>query len=64
MVFDRYDIFVIALVILVVVTVAMGVRTIPQGYNYTIERFRASTRARSAPDLGSSFPISKASAPR
>ena len=39
MVFDRFDIFVIALVILVVVTVAMGVRTIPQGYAYTVERF-------------------------
>jgi len=39
MAFDRFDIFVIALVILVVVTVAMGVRTIPQGYAYTVERF-------------------------
>src|ERR1051325_4298430 len=36
---DRFDIFVIALVILVIVTVAMGVRTIPQGYAYTVERF-------------------------
>src|SRR3954470_17492255 len=36
---DRFDIFVIALVLVVIVTIAMGVRTIPQGYAYTVERF-------------------------
>ena len=34
-----FDTFVIALVLVVIVTIAMGVRTIPQGYAYTVERF-------------------------
>jgi regulator of protease activity HflC (stomatin/prohibitin superfamily) len=34
-----FNVFVIALVILVIITIAMGVRTIPQGYAYTVERF-------------------------
>ncbi len=34
-----FDIFVIVFVVLVVVTIAWGVRTIPQGYAYTVERF-------------------------
>ena len=33
------NVFVVALVILVIVTIAMGVRTVPQGYVYTVERF-------------------------
>src|SRR3954453_4160291 len=34
-----FNVFVVALVILVIVTIALGVRTIPQGYSYTVERF-------------------------
>src|SRR5215216_4157333 len=34
-----FDTFVIAFLLVVVVTIAMGVRTIPQGYAYTVERF-------------------------
>lgn len=34
-----FDIFVIVLVLLVIVTIAMGIRTVPQGYAYTVERF-------------------------
>ncbi|HYF53025.1 MAG TPA: SPFH domain-containing protein [Salinarimonas sp.] len=34
-----FDAFVVALVLLAVLTIALGVRTIPQGYNYTVERF-------------------------
>ena len=34
-----FDVFVVAFVILVVVTIALGVRTVPQGYAYTVERF-------------------------
>src|SRR3712207_3042239 len=34
-----FDVFVIVLVLLVIITIAMGVRTIPQGYAYTVERF-------------------------
>ncbi len=37
--FSGFDIAVVALVILVIVTIALGVRTIPQGYAYTVERF-------------------------
>src|SRR5215212_12020291 len=34
-----FDIFAIALVLLVVVTLIAGVKTVPQGYDWTIERF-------------------------
>ena len=33
------DIAIAAFVILVILTIALGVRTVPQGYNYTVERF-------------------------
>ena len=39
-----FDVFVIAFVILIVITIALGVRTVPQGYAYTVERFGAYTR--------------------
>lgn len=39
MLLSGFDIFVIALVLIVVVTIAMGIRTVPQGYAYTVERF-------------------------
>src|SRR3712207_890095 len=34
-----FDVFVVAFVILVIVTIALGVRIVPQGYAYTVERF-------------------------
>lgn len=34
-----FDLFIVALVILTVITIALGVRTVPQGYAYTVERF-------------------------
>ena len=34
-----FNIFIIVFVVLVVVTIAAGVRTVPQGYVYTVERF-------------------------
>ncbi len=40
-----FNIFAVALVILVVVTIAAGVRTIPQGYVYTVERFGKYSRS-------------------
>src|SRR5712672_2172304 len=39
-----FDIFAIALVLLVVVTLFAGVKTVPQGYDWTIERFGKYTR--------------------
>ena len=46
-----FDIFVVAFVFLVVVTIAMGVRTVPQGYAYTVERFGRYSRTL-GPGLG------------
>jgi regulator of protease activity HflC (stomatin/prohibitin superfamily) len=46
-----FDIFVIVLVLLVILTIAMGVRTIPQGYAYTVERFGRYSRTL-GPGLG------------
>ena len=34
------NIFVVGLVVLLALVVFLGVRTVPQGYNYTVERFR------------------------
>jgi regulator of protease activity HflC (stomatin/prohibitin superfamily) len=50
-----FDIFAIGLVILVVVTVALGVRTVPQGYAYTVERFGRYSRSL-GPGLGLIIP--------
>src|SRR5260370_40692370 len=38
-----FGIFVIVLVVFVVLTLLAGIRTVPQGYNYTVERFRRYT---------------------
>src|SRR5512141_254951 len=39
-----FDFFAIALVLLVIVTLFAGVKTVPQGYDWTIERFGKYTR--------------------
>src|ERR671928_527185 len=46
-----FNVFVVALVLVVIVTLAMGVRTIPQGYAYTVERFGRFSRTL-GPGLG------------
>ncbi len=45
------DVAIIIFVGLIVTTIALGVRTIPQGYNYTVERFGKYTRTL-GPGLG------------
>jgi regulator of protease activity HflC (stomatin/prohibitin superfamily) len=40
-----FDIFAIILVILVIITLIAGVKTVPQGYNWTVERFGRYTRS-------------------
>jgi regulator of protease activity HflC (stomatin/prohibitin superfamily) len=50
-----FDVFVVALVLLVIVTIALGVRTVPQGYAYTVERFGRYSRSLS-PGLGLIIP--------
>jgi regulator of protease activity HflC (stomatin/prohibitin superfamily) len=42
------NVFVIALVLLVIITIAAGVRTVPQGNVYTVERFGKYSRSLSA----------------
>ena len=46
-----FDAFVIAFVLLVILTIAMGVRTVPQGFAYTVERFGRYSRTL-GPGLG------------
>ena len=46
-----FDVFVVAFVILIVVTIALGVRTVPQGWAYTVERFGRYSRTLT-PGLG------------
>ena len=41
---DGFSIFAIAVVLLVVITLFAGVKTVPQGYDWTIERFGKYTR--------------------
>ena len=38
------DIFIIVLVLLAVVVIFLGVKTVPQGYNWTVERFGRYTK--------------------
>ncbi len=42
--FGRYDIFVLIVVLLAILTMFLGVKTVPQGYNWTVERFGRYTR--------------------
>jgi len=39
-----FDIFIIVLVVLAILTILAGVKTVPQGYNYTVERFGKYTK--------------------
>src|ERR1700744_3346832 len=41
---NGFDIFAIAVVLLVIFTLFAGVKTVPQGYDWTIERFGKFTR--------------------
>jgi regulator of protease activity HflC (stomatin/prohibitin superfamily) len=42
--FSGMDWAVIAVVVLVIITLFAGIKTVPQGYNYTVERFKRYTR--------------------
>ncbi len=52
-----FDIFAIALVLLVIFTMLAGIKTVPQGYDWTIERFGKYTRTL-APGLNVIVPFS------
>ena len=39
-----FDVFAIALVLLVIFTLFAGIKTVPQGFDWTIERFGKYTR--------------------
>jgi regulator of protease activity HflC (stomatin/prohibitin superfamily) len=41
---DGFSIFLVIIVLLVVLTLFLGVKTVPQGYNWTVERFGRYTR--------------------
>lgn len=45
MAFTGFDLFVIVLLVLAIGTLAAGVKTVPQGYQYTVERFGRYTRS-------------------
>src|SRR5579872_7296657 len=42
--FGGYDVFVVVIVVLAIVTVFLAVKTVPQGYNWTVERFGRYTK--------------------
>ena len=42
--FSGFDIVIPVLVVLVLVILFAGIKTVPQGYNYTVERFGRYTR--------------------
>ncbi len=54
--FGGFDIFVLVVVALIVLTIMAGVKTVPQGYNYTIQRFGRFTRSLT-PGLGLIIPF-------
>lgn len=43
--FSGFDIFIAVLVVLVLLLLLTGIRTVPQGFNYTVERFGRYTRS-------------------
>jgi len=51
-----FDIFVLVVVLLFVATILAGVKTVPQGYHYTVERFGRFTRSLT-PGLGLIIPF-------
>ncbi len=55
------SVFALVIVAFIVITALMGVRQVPQGYNYTVERFGRYHKTLS-PASGSSFPTSTRSA--
>ena len=42
--FFGFDVFAVVLVVLAILTLVAGVKTVPQGYNWTVERFGRYTR--------------------
>ena len=42
--FGGSDVFVLIFVFLAILTIFLGVKTVPQGYNWTVERFGRYTR--------------------
>ena len=58
-----FGIFVIVIVVFAVLTLLSGIRTVPQGYNYTVERFRRYTFTLQ-PGLGLLVPFSTPSGTR
>jgi len=54
--FEGVSILVIILLVLVVIAIFQGIRTVPQGYNYTVERFGRYVRTLE-PGLGLIFPF-------
>ena len=44
--FFGFDVFAIVIVALAILTLFAGVKTVPQGYNWTVERFGRYTRTR------------------
>ena len=51
-----FDIFVLVVVVLIAATILAGVKTVPQGYHYTVERFGRFTRSLT-PGLGLIIPF-------
>jgi regulator of protease activity HflC (stomatin/prohibitin superfamily) len=54
--FTGFDIVIIVLVVLVLLLIFAGIKTVPQGYNYTVERFGRYTRTL-APGLNLIIPF-------
>jgi regulator of protease activity HflC (stomatin/prohibitin superfamily) len=52
---EGVSVFAIVVVLFIVITVLMGVRQVPQGYNYTVERFSKYNKTLT-PGLGLIFP--------
>jgi regulator of protease activity HflC (stomatin/prohibitin superfamily) len=56
MTFDGFNVFTILLVFLAILTLYLGVKMVPQGYNWTVERFGRYTRVLT-PGLNLIFPF-------
>ena len=59
--FGGFDVFVVIVVVLAIITVFLAVKTVPQGYNWTVERFGRYTKTLSS-GLNLIVPLSTGSA--
>ena len=56
---DGFSIFVLVILVVAIATVFAGVKTVPQGYHYTVERFRRYTTTMTSGLMGAPVVVAR-----